>query len=125
MLRRLGEMAAAVEHLSESVTLTPDGAMTRLNLAAALTSRGDDAEVVDQYRRVIQLLSDSLAPVSGLAWVLATFADDAVRNPAESVRAADGETYRTLEILAAAHAAVEDYDKAVNVCERVTKLSQE
>ena len=127
---RLGDMAAAVEHLRVSVTLTPNGPMTRLNLAAALMSLGDDAEAVDHYRRAIQLQPDSPAPASGLAWVLATSSDDAVRDPAEalrlaeSVRAAGGDTYQALKILAAAHAAAGQYDKAVSASEQAIKLAQ-
>src|SRR5262249_57395940 len=98
----------------------PDNVEARVNMAALLAATGAAAEAVPEYRAALALRPDHPQALGGLAWVLATAPDPALRAGDEAVtiaeRAAAATNRRDLSILdalAAAYASVGPFDEAI------------
>jgi Flp pilus assembly protein TadD len=103
-----------------------------LNLAAALVRLNRYAEAVAQYRTALQYGPRDMRIYNGLAWLLATAEDPAVRDGTEALgwaeRAAEATGYRhalVLETLAAAQARAGRFADAVATSERAARLASE
>ncbi len=86
-------------------------------------------EAVARFRRALELNPDWVTAISSLASLLAAAPDPSVRNPAEAVRLAERAvalTQRrdanTLDVLAVAHAAAGDFDRAIAVADEALAL---
>jgi len=118
-----------MQHLREAVRLEPD-ADSRLQLARLLHHTGQPREAVAQYRQVVSLKPDSVEALNNLAWLLATSADDSLRNGAEAVRAAERACRITgykevvpLGTLAAAYAEAGRFQRCGAGCREVPSVS--
>ena len=79
-LQSAGDLDAALENFRKALALEPDSALLRYNLGNALAQAGRMGEAVDAYDQALKRAPDFTEAVHNLAWVLATTADDAVRN---------------------------------------------
>ncbi|HXI28545.1 MAG TPA: hypothetical protein VNG89_08985, partial [Vicinamibacterales bacterium] len=100
----------------------PDNVEARANLAQLLSNTGRASAAAAQFRAVLALRPDHLQALSGLAWIQATAADAALRNPDEAVRGAERAVDLTarrdvaaLDALAAAYAAAGRYEDAARI----------
>ena len=91
---------------------------------------GDFPEAVARFRRALELNPDWVTAISSLASLLAAAPDPSVRRPAEAVRLADRAvalTLRrdanTLDVLAVAHAAAGDFDRAIAIADEALALN--
>jgi tetratricopeptide (TPR) repeat protein len=82
------------------------------------------------YRRMLQVRPGDLPVANNVAWILATSADDSLRNPAEAVKIAESICTTTgrrvltaLDTLAAAYAAVGRFDDAVRTADDALQLA--
>jgi tetratricopeptide (TPR) repeat protein len=109
---------AAVEALAVAAINPAAAALQHFEIAIGLRAAGKVEQAVTFYRRAIELNPKSNAR-NNLAWLLATYPDDRLRNGAEAVRLAEsmkqdlGEHAEVLDTLAAAYAEAGDFDKAV------------
>jgi tetratricopeptide (TPR) repeat protein len=114
-----GRPADAVAHLRRALELAPDYAEAHYNLAHVVA--GDrPADAVSHYRRALALRGDWVPPLIELAWLLATSADAATRDPAGAIPLAERAVALTarrdpvaLDVLAAAYAASGQFDRAI------------
>lgn len=131
IMMKLGRYAEAVPPLSEAVESDPVAPEPRHMLAVALANAGKGREAAETYARALENAPDFVPSLSGLAWLLATHPDSAIRNGREALRLAerasrlDGGNPNVLNTLAAAYAeagrfvaAVENAEKAIAVAER-------
>ena len=131
-LLRQGSAGESLDHFRELVRLQPDNAAAHNELAVALTQQGIAADAVVHYRRALQLRPDWSSPMNNLAWILATTADDELRDPAEAVRLAERASQNAaeklspglLDTLAAAYASAKQFDKAVRTAQRAIELAE-
>lgn len=116
---RQGRNAEAIVDFDRSLDLDPSDANTFANRGYAHQRRGDLAPARDDFRRSAELSPDDPDVLVQLAWLLAAAPEAAVRDGEAAVKAATHACELTkwsrpdaLGALAAAHAELEDYDRA-------------
>ena len=126
-----GELDDAIRHFSRVLEIVPDSPEAHYNLASAFVMRRQPADAVSQFRRALQASPDWPAPLTSLAWMLATDPDPEVREPREAVRLAERAVELTnrqdieaLDALAAAYAADGRFDQAVQTARAAVELAQ-
>ena len=122
LLQVIGRADEAMIHFERAVALRPDNVEARANLAQLLSNTGRPSAAAAQFRAVLALRPDHVQALSGLAWIQATAADAALRNPDEAVRGAERAVDLTarrdvaaLDALAAAYAAAGRYEDAARI----------
>lgn len=125
-----GKMTEAVKHLREAVRIQPD-VETRLQFAAMLRASGNIREAIEQTRLALAAKPDMPEVLSNLAWLLATAADDSVRNGVEAVqfgeracRLTDFKKARPVGALAAAYAEAGRFSDAVSTAQKAIELAR-
>ena len=128
-LQALGRVGDAVRSYRRVLALTPGDAGVHFTLAGALAAERRPAEAMRHYRRAVAGQPREPAFLNGLAWMLATHTDAALRDPAEATRLAETAASLTgrrhvlvLDTLAAAHAAAGRYREAVEAAEAALAL---
>lgn len=129
-LQSTGRPAEAIRHLGRAVELMPDTAQAHQALGAALLALGRAESALASFRRAAELDPEWSLPLSNMAWILATNADERLRNPAEAVEIAQraaslagGGDVTALDTLAAAYAATGAFDQAVATGEEALALA--
>jgi protein O-mannosyl-transferase len=121
--------AEAIVHLRMAMRAEPDFD-TRLKLAALLGQTGHDREAVVQFRQVLAGRPTNVEALNNLAWMLASAADETVREGKEAVRYAEQACERThygeaipVGTLAAAYAEAGRYSDAVRTAQKAIELA--
>lgn len=83
-----GDSIGAIHQYLRALEIEPDSVPARYNLGNALLITGDPRGAIIQWRQCLEAQPNYTGALTGLAWVLATCADDAVRNGAEAVQLA-------------------------------------
>ena len=129
VLESLGKFEQAIEHYQKALQTDPGHANAHNNLAAALARQNKVARTIAHWEETLRSDPDHIDSHNNLAWLLATTADDNVRDPAEAVRLAERACQLTqysrpdvLDTLAAAYAADGDFAKAVETAEKALSL---
>ena len=129
-LLQTGQPQQALAAFREAARIDPQLAEAHLNVGLVSRAVGDLGEAVARFRRVLALNPNWVTAVSSLASLLAAAPDAGVRNPAEAVRLAERAaalTFRrdanTLDVLAVAHAAAGDYERAVAIADEALRLN--
>jgi tetratricopeptide (TPR) repeat protein/mono/diheme cytochrome c family protein len=119
-LAELGRPDDAISEFLLVLEGRPDDQGAHYNLAVVLVSQRRTADALGHFRQALQIRPDWPAPLSGLAWVLATYPDSRVRDPLEAVSLAERAAELTgrreihpLDVLAAAYAAAGRFRQAV------------
>ena len=127
-----GDVARAITQYQASIARDPRTIVAHLNLAAALVRMNRYTDAIEQYRAALRYSPRDIRLYNGLAWLLATAEDAAVRDGAEAViwaeRAAKATGNRhelVLETLAAAYAESGNFPAAIATLERARSLAQE
>ncbi|MEK7707278.1 MAG: tetratricopeptide repeat protein [Verrucomicrobiota bacterium] len=130
MLAGLGRNEEAAAHLREAVRLRPEIEM-RLELAAVYRAAGKIREAIEQCRQALRAKPDQPEALSNLAWLLATAADEKLRDGQEAVRCAERACALTgrqkpqmVAVLAAAYAEAGQFDKAVATAQQAVELAR-
>jgi tetratricopeptide (TPR) repeat protein len=130
MMHLSGRFEQAAIHYRRAAALRPDNAEAHNNLGRLLTLQGKPADAVAAFTRALALQPDSPSALSGLAWVRATTADEAVREPSESIRLAERAANLTsrrdatvLDTLAAAYAAGGRFDEAKTTAQEAMTIA--
>jgi tetratricopeptide (TPR) repeat protein len=120
----------ALANFRQAIQINSNRPETFFHLGMTLDQLGHTREAVAQYREALRLNPNLTGPLNNLAWVLATSADDRLRDGAEAVRLAehacelthDGEPL-FLGTLAAAYAEVGRFPEAVTTAEKAEQLA--
>ncbi|HEY7285939.1 MAG TPA: tetratricopeptide repeat protein [Vicinamibacterales bacterium] len=120
-----GDLGEAAAHYRRAIAIRPDNAEAHANFGALLSATGHLRDAVAEFRRALDLQPDAAGALSGLAWILATASDSALRNGDEAVTFAERalavagpEDLPTLDALAAAYAETGRFDEAVQATDR-------
>lgn len=129
-LWRQGKRAEAIDELRRAVTTTPNNAVAQYNLGWMLSQVGSNGEAVGHYDQAIQLEMQTPDLLIQTAWILATHQDEQVRRPQRAVQLAKRAAALTnhgnaavLDVLAAALAAAQRYEHAVQTAESALELA--
>lgn len=129
---RSGDVDSAVRRLRRAVELEPGAAVAHADLGLALLMQGNQSEAVSELRAALRADPQLLPVRNRLAWILATTADEKLRNGGDALALAQ-ETCRMmtcrqpelLETLAAAHAATGAFGEAEQVASDAIALARE
>ena len=129
-LLQLGRPQQALSSFREAARVDPRLGEAHLNIGLLSRATGEFPEAVARFRRAVQLNPDWVTAVASLASVLAAAPDATVRNAQEAVGLAEravmltrrGDS-STLDILAVAHAATGDFDRALAVIDEALALN--
>ena len=118
----LGRVDEGIGHLERARALAPGLPETYGLLGEAYASKGNMALALQHFSRAIQLLPDNPTLLGRVAFLLATSADESVRDGAKAVeyasravRLTGGQDVRALDALAAASAEQGDFSNAMEV----------
>jgi tetratricopeptide (TPR) repeat protein len=130
LLAGRGAFDEAIEHYLRVLSLKPDAAATHNNLAWVLTEVGRLDEALAHFEHAVRLEPELPPSLIGLSWILATRPADEQRDPGRALGLAERALEllptpdpRSLDIAAAAYAAVGDYDRAVELAETAIDLA--
>jgi len=123
-----GRNQEAVQWLQEAVSAEPKNDNYWTNLGVAYLRLGNESESLDAYHKALDLGSPDGA--NGVAWILATSKDPAIRNPARALEYArkaissrkDSPNPSHLDTLAEAYYANGQYQEAVQTEQQAIAL---
>jgi Tfp pilus assembly protein PilF len=120
--------AAAIAHARTTLRDYPFDVATHNDLGVLLVQNGDVRAGIEQWEVSLQLNPDDGNALNNLAWVLATYPADAIRDGKRAVELAakattlpGGGAPIVLRTLAAAYAEVRDFSKAINTAKRAVE----
>jgi tetratricopeptide (TPR) repeat protein len=129
-LLKQGKAADAIPALQRAKEIEPNNSAARVQLASALEQTRATREAIVEYREALRLKPDWPDVMNNLAWILATVADEKLRNGTEAVelavRASSGsQEAPTMFIgtLAAAYAEAGQFEKAVETAQKACDLA--
>lgn len=119
ILKKQGNVEEAAQLLDSLVAYKPKQLMLRLHLAEALTALRKLSQARDAYREALKVDPRNLNAMMGLAWVMAVNPESTPEQLAEAVSLAEQvvtttrrRSTQSLDILAAAQAAIGDFEEA-------------
>ena len=122
--------AAAIVHARTTLKDFPYDVPTHNDLGVLLVQSGDVREGIEQWETSLQIDPDDGNALNNLAWVLATFPADPIRDGKRAVELAEkattlpgGNIPVVLRTLAAAYAEAGDFSKATNTAQRAIDLA--
>ena len=125
-----GHVAEAVSEFREALRIEADYEEAHNNLGVALRLMGERDQALAHFKAALSRRPDWAAPMSEIAWILATHTEARVRDPAQAVRLAERAAELTsrrdavvLDTLAAAYAAAGDWDRATTTAETAVALA--
>jgi Tfp pilus assembly protein PilF len=126
-----GKVDEAIAHYHKALELKPDLERTHFTLGQALLMQGKRDEAIAEYRAALQINPDWPAAANDLAWILATDADEHIRDGAKAVELAERACRLTglretlfVGTLAAAYAEAGDFKNAVGTAEKARDLAK-
>ena len=129
ILLATGKLPEALSHLAEAIRLDPNNAQAHYNAGITTLRLGRQADAIAHLKRAVQLAPDSPAALVDLAWLLAASPVDTLRDPGLAVRLAERAVQVTsrkdagaLDVLGAAQASNDDFDRAVDTAEAALAL---
>ena len=122
--------AAAIVHARTTLKDFPYDIPTHNDLGVLLVQSGDVRAGIEQWETSLQIDPDDGNALNNLAWVLATFPADPIRDGKRAVELAEkattlpgGNIPVVLRTLAAAYAEAGDFSKATNTAQRAIDLA--
>lgn len=126
-----GNIDQAVMHAQDAVFLEPDDPEIHQYLGLALAKKGHGGEALLHLRKSLSLKPDRPEALSQLAWFLATYPDERLRDPTEAVRLAQSalllggpQQFTAWNTLAVAYAAAGNFEEAVSAAQKALDLAQ-
>ena len=113
--------AEGLEHLNTALTIAPDFAGAHQSLGEAYASQGQMSPAIAAYERALALRPDDVMVMNRIGWILATDAEDSIRNGARALELGLRATVLTRELdatsldtLAAAQAEMGQWQRAAS-----------
>ncbi len=129
ILLQTGKVQEALVHLNDAIKLDPKNAQAHYNAAIASVRQGRHADAIGHLKIAVQLAPDSSTAAIDLAWLLACAPQEPLRDPGLAIRLAERVVKATnrkdaaaLDALAAAQAANDDFERAVETAEAALAL---
>jgi tetratricopeptide (TPR) repeat protein len=123
------QLDEAVVHLQRAVEIAPTSG-NHTNLAVALMQMGRIDEALAHYTAALEIDPNAADAQTNMAWALATWPEDRVRNGKKAVELAEradaltgGQNIRVTITLAAAYAEADRFPDAVKTAERALQLA--
>jgi tetratricopeptide (TPR) repeat protein len=130
VLVQKGRSREAVDLLQKTLQLDPGNTEARIELGVAWSQTGRMDLAIGAWEKALESEPDNPNAAYDLAWVCATFPDDAIRDGRKAVRLAEhalqlsGEKDpRFYRLLAAAYAENHQFDKAIETAQRGSELA--
>ena len=127
---RMHSRAAAITHARTTLKDYPFDVPTHNDLGVLLVQNRDVRAGIEQWETSLQIDPDDGNALNNLAWVLATYPADTIRDGKRAVELAEkaavlpgGEAPIVLRTLAAAHAEAGDFSNAVNTAQHALDLA--
>jgi len=123
-LSQRGDRDAAIEHFERSLEILPDNTEALNQLGVLYANKGAPQDAIRRWEQSLELDNENADACNNMAWILATSADNTVRDGAAAVRYAvkavqlGGENPAVLRTLAAAYAENAQFISAVATAER-------
>jgi tetratricopeptide (TPR) repeat protein len=134
-LHELGRLDEAVAHYRSALQIKPNFADAHNNCAAALRLLGRYKEALTHYRKAVRIKPNFAKAHRNLSWLLATCPDKTIRDGRQALAHAErarrlfgefGDKVSAIqESLAASHAELGDFEKAVRSQERAAQFAPE
>ncbi|WP_146155244.1 tetratricopeptide repeat protein [Enhygromyxa salina] len=128
---KLGQPTRAVEAFARAVELAPGRALFRENHGRALEATHAYTEALAAYSAALERNARSIKAMRGVAWILATHPDPAIRDPQQALRVAEAAGRMTsfrspevVEALAAGLAASGRFEPASEAIGRALELAR-
>jgi tetratricopeptide (TPR) repeat protein len=125
-----GRPNEAIDLLQKALQLDPSDADARIQLGVAWSQAGRVDLAIGEWEKTLASEPDNLSAAYDLAWVCATFPDDAIRDGKKAVRLAEHvlelsekKDPRNYRLLAAAYAENHQFDKAIDTAQRGLELA--
>ena len=122
MLQVAGRLDDAAAHYRRALELRPENAEAHSNMGRLLMLQGRSADAAAQFEQVLAAQPEAVSALTGLAWIRATSSDAALRRPGQAVvlakrarQLSGGRDPQAFDALAAAYAALGEFDTAVQV----------
>jgi tetratricopeptide (TPR) repeat protein len=126
------QLKEAISHYERALAIEPNNPQAYTNLGNIFTTQGRTREAVANYEKTIAISPHSMQPLNNLAWLEATSADPAVRNPVRALSFAEsamkesrGSDPVVLRTLAATYAANERFEDAARTAEEAAQLARD
>jgi Flp pilus assembly protein TadD len=114
-----GRMDEAVQQYRQALQVDPKYANAHNNLGSILLAQGKRNEALREFREAVRLQPQSASALDNVSWALATAPKPSPRDVSDAIDAAEHAAAltsrrdaRALDVLAAAYAAAEDFDRA-------------
>ena len=125
----VGRFDEAMEEYRQAIHIDPKYAGAHNNLGSVLLALGKRDEALREYREAIRLQPQFVSALMNLSWGLATDpnpssrdAGDAIDDAERAVRLTGNRDPRALDVLAAAHAAAGEFDRAEDAATAALRL---
>lgn len=132
MRRDRKDYSEAIDDLTRAIELAPERAAYYGYRGGLLALIGRVDRAIGDYEACLQLEPDNIVALNNLAWALATCSDDRIRNGSRAVELArracelsDWKKPSALGTLAAAHAEIGAFDRAVEYQNKAIALAEE
>jgi tetratricopeptide (TPR) repeat protein len=130
-LQAQGRVDDAIGAFRQALQLRGEFPSAHFVLGRALAAQGRTMEAIQQYREALRERPDWPQPLLDLAWLLGTSPDSEMRRPGEALALAerassiaDQPRAPVLDVVAAALAALGEFDRAVMAAETALALSE-
>ena len=125
------ERAGAIAHAKTVLNDFPYDVPTRDDLGVLLVQTGDPRGAIEQWEKSLELNAEDGNALNNLAWVLATYPRDDIRNGKQAAELAEkatqlpgGNVPLVIRTLAAAYAEAGDFVKAADAAQRAIDLAR-
>lgn len=122
---------AAIDDFSQAIELAPQTAVAYNNRGYNYQILGRHRQALADFRKAVELAPKYLLALHNKAWLLASCDDPTLRDPATAITTAtticemsDYKDVSDLTLLAAAHAAADEFETAIGWQEKAIELSQ-
>jgi tetratricopeptide (TPR) repeat protein len=120
----------ALTQFREAVRVDPALDEAHLNIGLISRAIGEYSEAISHFRQAVQLSPNWISAVAGLASLLATAPDSALRDPKEAIRLSEHAAAltarrdaNTLDVVAVAYAAGGQFDRAIAISQEALALN--